>query len=96
MGYADDAALHLSCAKNYIADRFGLSPQRLGSGAIWRNEKIKVAYLSSDFRLHPLSYLMAELFERHDRTQFEIIGVSFGVDDKSEMRKRLVAAFDQF
>ena len=39
---------------------------------------------------------MAELFERHDRSRFETFGVSFGVDDKSEMRKRLVAAFDQF
>ena len=39
---------------------------------------------------------MAELFERHDRSRFEIIGVSFGVDDGSEMRRRLVAAFDQF
>ena len=96
MGYADDAALHLSCAKNYIADRFGLSPQRLGSGAIWRNEKIKVAYLSSDFRLHPLSFLMAELFEMHDRTQFEVIGVSLGPDDRSDMRSRLAVAFDRF
>jgi predicted O-linked N-acetylglucosamine transferase (SPINDLY family) len=39
---------------------------------------------------------MAELFERHDRSRFEIIGVSFGEDDKSKMRKRLVAAFDEF
>ena len=43
-----------------------------------------------------MAHLMAELFEWHDRSRFEIIGVSFGVDDKSEMRKRLVAAFDQF
>ena len=72
------------------------TPQDFGSGAIWRNEKIKVAYLSSDFRLHPLSFLMAELFELHDRSQFEVIGVSFGPDDRSDMRSRLVAAFDQF
>ena len=39
---------------------------------------------------------MAGLFERHDRSRFEVIGVSFGVDDRSEMRKRLVAAFDEF
>jgi protein O-GlcNAc transferase len=96
LGYNDDAALHLSCAKNYVLDRFAATTQDFGSGAIWRNEKIKVAYLSSDFRLRPLSFLMAELFELHDRSQFEVIGVSFGPDDRSDMRSRLVAAFDRF
>jgi predicted O-linked N-acetylglucosamine transferase (SPINDLY family) len=57
---------------------------------------MRIAYLSADFHRHPTAYLMAELFERHDRSRFEVIGVSFGVDDKSDMRRRLVAAFDQF
>jgi predicted O-linked N-acetylglucosamine transferase (SPINDLY family) len=39
---------------------------------------------------------MAELFERHDRSRFELTAVSFGPDDGSEMRSRLVAAFDRF
>jgi protein O-GlcNAc transferase len=96
LGYNDDAALHLLCAKNYVLARFGANPQGLGSGAIWRNEKIKVAYLSSDFRLRPMSFLIAELFELHDRAQFEVIGVSLGPDDRSDMRSRLMAAFDRF
>jgi protein O-GlcNAc transferase len=96
LGYSDDAALHLLCAKNYVRNRFGVTSQSFVSRAIWRNEKIKVAYISSDFRLHPLSFLMAELFELHDRSQFEVIGVSLGPDDGSDMRSRLVAAFDRF
>jgi protein O-GlcNAc transferase len=96
LGYSDDAALHLSCARHYVLDRFGTAPQRLGSSAIRRNDKIKVAYLSSDFRRHAVAYLVAELFERHDRTQFEVFGVSFGADDGSDMRTRLMAAFDRF
>jgi protein O-GlcNAc transferase len=96
LGYCDDAALQLSCAKNYVLDRFGSVPQRLRPHAIWRNEKIKVAYLSSDFRLHAISFLAAELFEVHDRLRFEVIGVSLGSDDRSAMRSRLEAAFDRF
>jgi len=95
-GYSDDAALHLSCARHYVLDRFGTAPQRLGSGAIRRNDKIKLAYLSSDFRRHAVAYLVAELFERHDRTQFEVFGVSFGADDGSDMRTRIMAGFDRF
>ncbi len=39
---------------------------------------------------------MAELFERHDRDRFEVFGYSYGPDDDSAMRARLVSAFDRF
>ena len=39
---------------------------------------------------------MAGLLELHDRSRFEVIGISFGSDDGSGMRARLVSAFDQF
>jgi protein O-GlcNAc transferase len=96
LGYTDDPSLQLQCARNYVADRaMSLSP-KVRAGTTWRNDKIRIAYLSADFRQHAIAYLTAGLFERHDRSRFEIIGVSFGVDDKSEMRKRLTVAFDQF
>jgi predicted O-linked N-acetylglucosamine transferase (SPINDLY family) len=96
MGYSDDEALQLLCAKNFINDRIVDSPRLLSTDAIWVNKRIKVAYLSADFRRHAIAYLTAGLFERHDRSRFEVIGVSLGPDDGSETRARLVAAFDQF
>jgi protein O-GlcNAc transferase len=59
-------------------------------------EKIRLAYLSADFRNHATAWLAAELFELHDRSRFEVLGVSYGVDDGSETRRRLIGAFDQF
>ncbi len=96
LGYSGDPSLQLQCARNYVADRAPTLSPTLWAGPIWRNDKVRVAYLSADFHQHATAYLMAELFELHDRSRFEIIGVSYGIDDKSEMRKRLVAAFDQF
>ena len=61
-----------------------------------KKPKIKIAYLSADFRLHPLAFLVTELIERHDRSQFEIIAFSYGVNDHSSARARLEDAFDQF
>jgi predicted O-linked N-acetylglucosamine transferase (SPINDLY family) len=92
----DDAALQLRCARNLIGDRIGtLSPPK-ATGPAWRNDRIKVAYLSADFRRHATAYLIAELVERHDRERFEVIGISFGPDDGSDMRARLEGAFDRF
>jgi protein O-GlcNAc transferase len=95
LGYSDDASLQLTCARNYIQDRDFGSPKPLSGGAIWLNDRIKIAYLSSNFRSHASAHL-AELFERHDRSRFEVIGISFGLDDGSDVRARLVAAFDHF
>ena len=60
------------------------------------HDKIRIGYLSSDFRNHPVSYLMAGVFENHDRERFEIYGFSTGPDDQSELRARAVKAFDHF
>jgi predicted O-linked N-acetylglucosamine transferase (SPINDLY family) len=61
-----------------------------------RREKIRLGYFSPDFRNHPVSYLIADLIEKHDRSKFEIIAFSFGPDQKDEMGTRMEAAFDQF
>jgi predicted O-linked N-acetylglucosamine transferase (SPINDLY family) len=96
LGYCGDPALQLQCARSFIENKIPLSPPPLWSGQRWRHDKVRIAYLSPDFRTHPLAFLTAGLFEQHDRSRFEIIGVSFGIDDRSEIRRRLVAAFDEF
>jgi protein O-GlcNAc transferase len=58
--------------------------------------KIRLGYLSADFRQHSVAVLTAELFERHDRSRFEVIAYSSGRDDGSAMRRRLCQAFDRF
>lgn len=57
---------------------------------------IRVAYCSADFHEHATAYLMAELFELHDRHGFEWIALSFGPSEPTPMRARLVRAFDRF
>jgi len=58
--------------------------------------KIRIGYLSADFCRHATALLMAELFERHDSSKFEIAAYSHGPDDHSEIGARLRAAFDRF
>jgi predicted O-linked N-acetylglucosamine transferase (SPINDLY family) len=60
------------------------------------HEKIRIGYYSADFREHATAYLIAEMFERHDRARFELIAFSFGPGEQAPMRQRLEAAFDQF
>ena len=57
---------------------------------------MRVGYLSGDFRQHAVSDLLVEVLELHDRARFEIFAYSFGPDDHSPMRARLVNACEHF
>lgn len=61
-----------------------------------RPGKIRVAYVSGDFKSHPVSFLMAEAFELHDRDRFELIALNFGAASNDPMQGRLRQSFDQF
>jgi predicted O-linked N-acetylglucosamine transferase (SPINDLY family) len=96
MGYWDDNQLQLRCSQNYVRQT-GPGPQpHMWKGERYAHERIRIAYLSADFHQHVTAALTVEMFERHDRGQFETIAVSFGPDDGSAMRARLIGAFDRF
>ena len=61
-----------------------------------RQKKIRIGYFSADFHNHATAYLMAELFERHDKGKFELIAFSFGPQTNDVMQLRVSQAFDQF
>jgi protein O-GlcNAc transferase len=88
-------ATHLNCARYFVRRQM---PQVAPIGPLTRKraEKIKLAYLSCDFHRHPVGYGIAGVFEEHDRSRFEVHGVSYGADDGSETRTRIATAVDHF
>jgi predicted O-linked N-acetylglucosamine transferase (SPINDLY family) len=60
-------------------------------------EKIRIAYFSADFHNHPVAYLTAEMFELHNKAQFELIAFSNGhASEGDPYRTRVMGAFNQF
>lgn len=88
------SAEQLNNARKYIQEQRAYPPLRRGEA--YAHDRIRIAYLSADFREHAIGYLTAGLFERHDRSRFEITAISFGQNDNSSTRRRLEAAFDRF
>src|SRR6185437_3443323 len=81
--------------KLFIAREFPNRPAPW-HGEAYDHARLRIAYLSADFRDHPVALLMAGVFERHDRANFEISAYSFGPAGASPMRRRLESAFDRF
>ena len=58
--------------------------------------RIRLGFVSADFRVHATSMLLVRTLERLPRDRFEVILYSHGVDDGSALRRRMVAAADRF
>jgi predicted O-linked N-acetylglucosamine transferase (SPINDLY family) len=92
---AASAADQLMCARQWAAP-IERDREIVFEHATTRQDKrVRLGYLSGDFHQHATAHLMAELFERHDRSRFEVFAYSYGPDDGSAMRARLVGAFDR-
>jgi protein O-GlcNAc transferase len=94
--HSHSAQAQLECARTFIADRHPPAADRTPAAPRLISNRIKVAYLSFDFHEHATAYLIAGLLECHDRARFEVIALSYGQDDRSEMRARLEHAVERF
>lgn len=95
---SDSAQASLEVSKIFATKAFGkvrgMDPIRLAEPRGGR--PVRLAYLSPDFREHPVGQVIASVLERHDRSKFVTIGLSLGIDDKSPLRGQIMASFDEF
>lgn len=76
-----------------LRERFGFIPRPPTPTA---DERLRIGYLSGDFRNHPVSHLLQGVFGLHDRQKFEVFAYSFGMDDGSSCRQRIARDCDCF
>ena len=96
MAISDQVSNHHAAARIFSQHHFPKAARSLWTGERYYHRRIKVAYVSPDLREHPVGHLMAGVFERHDKSRFETIAISLGIDDQSRIRKRIIDAFDCF
>jgi protein O-GlcNAc transferase len=93
---SDRADLALKLARKfsevYVTD---LRLQWMTTSERRKSPKLRVGYVSSDFREHPMAYLMVGVMEHHDRESFEWIGIAIGQPGDDPLAKRILKTFDQ-
>ncbi|OCQ96112.1 UDP-N-acetylglucosamine-peptide N-acetylglucosaminyltransferase [Nostoc sp. MBR 210] len=60
------------------------------------NGRLRIGYLSGDFRAHAMSHLITGIFREHNRSNFEIFAYSTGADDNSEYRNYIANTSEHF
>src|SRR5262249_47723689 len=86
----------LACARTYAAAKYPASTSPLWNGQKYNHPKIRLGYASGEFRDQATAYLVADLFECHDRSKFELYAIYTGIENKGARRNRIKAAFDSF
>lgn len=93
---SSSAALQQQCARIFTLDKYPAKTTPLSSNQAYQHSKIRVAYISADFKNHPTSHLIAGLIETHNQDEFEFFGLSLSPEDKSPIGNRIKAAFKHF
>lgn len=93
---ASDDPFTQSLAARRMSRRMGGGVQPLPPRPAMPRDRIRIGYLSSDFRRHPVAWLTSDLLERHDRARFTVHAYSHGADDSSAERQRIMAGVDCF
>ena len=86
----------LKAARLWIKEEFPASIAPLWRGERYSHDKLRIAYISTDFRDHAVAFLIAGCFEHHDKSRFETTAISLQAGDGSETRRRIETAFDRF
>ena len=85
----------LQCSRTWTMHDCPPSPSPLWRSERYDHDRIRVAYVSADFRSHAVASQMAGVFERHDKTRFDVTAISLS-DRHDSMSERLQRAFKRF
>ena len=91
-----DAAASKQLAAWHAADAArGVTPVARNHTAV-ATGRLRIGYLSPDFREHPVGHLMRAGLPLHDRSRFEVFAYSYGYDDGSECRRAIASGVEHF
>jgi predicted O-linked N-acetylglucosamine transferase (SPINDLY family) len=96
LALVDDAEVHRKTAEIWARRECRAGRDLPPIGRSVDAGKVRLGYFSGDLHEHAVATLMAQVFEMHDRTQFEVTAFSYGTPTQDHMRKRLEGAFDRF
>jgi len=101
LALSDDPQLQRRCAQSDTSRSLAAAGLDRGAPAPmaaqpYRHGRIRIGYLSADFRAHPVAAQLVGVLERHDRSRFEVVGLFTGRSDASSLHHRIVKACDRF
>lgn len=96
LSITDDPEVQLRTALSQVPGKIPKDLPKLAPAEGYAHDRLRIGYLSSNFGMHAVSILTAELYELHDRSRVEVWGFCWSPEDNTEMRQRVIKAMDHF
>jgi predicted O-linked N-acetylglucosamine transferase (SPINDLY family) len=83
------------CSQIFNSTKFPAGAPISNAPTATGQSKIRIGYLSGEFREQATSYLLLGVLENHDKNRFDVFAFDNGWDDKSEIRSRFVRSVNE-
>jgi predicted O-linked N-acetylglucosamine transferase (SPINDLY family) len=80
---------HAIVESDEIRAKMGRDPYTYRPSQFDRNERIRVAYLSADFKLKATAYLVNHMYQFHNRDKYEVFCLANTEDSPEQSRREL-------
>ncbi|CEN56205.1 glycosyltransferase family 41 protein [Candidatus Methylopumilus turicensis] len=90
--WCDDEAINFEVIKNFARNKFKKvtkEPLAIVPEGDFKQRKVKIGYVSNDFRDHPTSYLAMGMLRHHNKYRFDIVIYDTSYDDGHAMRRQV-------
>lgn len=99
--YTDDPLLLLAAGNHFVEREAKVTPEQIrvdrrDAPIDISGRRPRIGYISSDLRDHAVGYLMAELFEVHDKSKVEVFAYYCGPESSDGLNTRIRAAVEHF
>lgn len=90
----DDPAKQLLVATTFVERTYSFKEERLSAGRQYAHTRTRLGYLSGDLCVHAVGLLLAEFFESHDKSRFELYAYDHSIEDGTAHRRRIISCFE--
>jgi predicted O-linked N-acetylglucosamine transferase (SPINDLY family) len=96
LALTEDPAEQLSISQAFVARTYGFKEEHLFHGHSWKHNKIRVGYVSADFREHAVGFLLAPFLKGHSRDAYELYAYDYSREEATAVRAHLKNQFSHF
>ncbi len=96
LALTEEPAEQLAVSQAFVARTYGYKEERLCQGAQWRHDRLRIGYVSADFREHAVGFLLPPFLQGHDADRYELYAYDHTREENSALRQQFKGMFGHF
>ncbi len=95
LALTEDPAEQLSNSQGFVARTYTQPQERLCAGRQYQHQRLRIGYVSADFREHAVGFLLPPMLASHPADQYELYAYDFTKEENTAQRAAIKACFAQ-